>query len=101
MLLRLGPDTGIGGQHIHCNGEFYFVLPSASISLHCSPRAVGRQLIFNETAEFIQNFRKTETGFQYRETGCGTSGAAQGARLWREGVDEGSAPKWIDVRGKE
>ena len=37
--------------HKNCNGEFYFVLPSASISLHWSPRAVGRQLIFNKTAE--------------------------------------------------
>ena len=33
------------------NGEFYFVLPSASISLHWSPSVVGRQLIYNKTAE--------------------------------------------------
>ena len=42
-----------------------------------------------------------ETGFQYRETGCGTSGVAQGARLWREGMGGCSALKWVDVRSKE
>ena len=40
---------------ISCNVGFYFVLPLASISLHWSPRAVGRQLIFNKTAELANH----------------------------------------------